>query len=109
MAHQVDDHHVLGAVLGRALKLSALPGGLPPVRGPLVRALDRPGHHGPARPAQEQLGRQAGHGAADMRMKAAYGGRRTPTAWQNTSSGSPSKLGSSRRQIFAWNMSPRQM
>ncbi len=43
IAHQVDGHHVLGAVLGRALKLGALPGGLPPVRGPLVRAHDRSG------------------------------------------------------------------
>ena len=43
------------------------------------------------------------------RMKAAYGGCRTATAWQNASSGSPSKAAPSRRQMFAWKMSPRRM
>ena len=44
-----------------------------------------------------------------MRMKAAYGGRRTAAARQNASSGSPSKAAASRRQMFAWKISPRRM
>jgi len=39
----------------------------------------------------------------------AYGGRRTATAWQNASNGSPPKLASTRTQMFAWKMSPRLM
>ena len=37
------------------------------------------------------------------------GGRRTATAWRNASSGSPPKLASTCRQMFAWKMSPRLM
>jgi hypothetical protein len=44
-----------------------------------------------------------------VRMKAAYGGSSRVTARQNASSGSPPNSASSRRQMFAWKMSPRRM
>jgi hypothetical protein len=52
VAHEVDDHRVLGAVLGRGLELRA------PRRRP--RALDRRGADGAAAALEEQLGGEAG-------------------------------------------------
>ena len=63
VAHQVDDHHVLRAVLGRTLQQRTLPrrGRIPRRAGP--GALDRLRQHARPGPAQEQLGRQARHRA----------------------------------------------
>jgi hypothetical protein len=58
--HQVDDHHVLGPVLGRLLKLAALSCGPAPGGRPAAGSLDGPGQYRPPGPAQEKLGRQAG-------------------------------------------------
>ena len=63
VAHQVDDHHVLGPVLARRLQRdlgSVGGGGIELV--PADRALDGTRQHPPARAAQEELGRQTGHG-----------------------------------------------
>ncbi len=50
VAHQVDDHHVLGPVLGRVLELGAL--------GERASALDRGAADVAAAPLEEELGRQ---------------------------------------------------
>ena len=63
VAHQVDDHDVLGAVLRGAGQLGALRLGGDRVRRSRARALDRRGAHGVARPRDEQLRRQARHRA----------------------------------------------
>ncbi len=59
VAYQVDDHHVLGPVLGRALERAALQRGALRLGRPAVGSLDGPGCHGCARPAQEELGGHA--------------------------------------------------
>ena len=81
VAYQVDDHHVLRAVLRRALQGGPLRFGLVTVG--LVagrRALDGLGLDAAAGAAQEQLGRKARHRAArhgeERRVRGRQGGRR---------------------------------
>ena len=64
VAHEVDDHHVLGGVLDRAAQMHERRGGRRRVGAPRDRALDGAGHDAPAPPAQEELGRQGGDPAA---------------------------------------------
>src|SRR5262249_32672186 len=60
VADEVDDHHVLGAVLGRALELRALAGGERWIARPRARALDRRAADTPPVKLEAQLWRQAG-------------------------------------------------
>jgi hypothetical protein len=55
VAHQVDDHHVLRLVFGRALERLALPARGCLIPGPERGALDRPGQHAGPGAVQEQL------------------------------------------------------
>ena len=79
VADQVHDHHVLGPVLGRPLELGQLGGRLRRIAVAPRGALDRLGRDRVAGPAQEQLGRERGHGGAGYPghgVRPAGGGRR---------------------------------
>ena len=81
VADQVHDHHVLGPVLGRPLELGQLRGRLRRIAVAPRGALDRLGRDRVAGPAQEQLGRERGHGGAR------YPGRRRRRARRSADGG----------------------
>ena len=105
VAHQVDDHHVLGAVLGRGGE--RVPG-RPSTRGavPLIGSRQ----HLAAAAAQEELGREAADGAprpGDEGGVARH--ERARRAREQVDRVRPRQRPSRRRQTFAWKISPAAM
>ena len=111
VAHQVDDHQVLGAILGALGQRLAERGVVLRTDAARPRPLDRPRLDTPLRvDVQEALGRRAEHRGIRESRNAANGAglRRRRRAIQRPTA-TPSSGASNRCDRLAWKMSPAKM